>query len=1051
MSLRPFRTWLAFLGLCALLLCVPVAAQERAVQPDGDALPPGAVARLGNTNFWHGSAGLTLAYSPKAGLLASHGNVGRICLWDAATGKLVRALEMAPPGDLPVAIASRTTFQGPALVFAADGKTLALADFASQRYRVWEVATGKELASAPMEQSEAEPAPVKGKKGKGFGKGAVIPGAPAKGAAKWGAAPGLLGQGAPARGVQDKGADEKGAPEKGAEDKGTRGKGGPDKGAPEDGVPPKGKAKKGKGKGGAPGGGFGGKGAPGGGGFGGGGKGGPGGFALRTLPTAGPFALSPDGRTLAAGGKGDTVVVWDLAKGAERWRLKGHEGKLYALAFAPDGKALLSGSDDQTARLWDLADGKEIRVFEGHRGPVQTVAFTPDGRRLLSASLDGTVRLCDRGSGKALLEGRWGTAVVPDVSPFASALASALMAPTLHVWADANGKTVSCFFSQSGYPVSSLRSSTRVDGLVIWDAATGKEVRRRSFQTTMAPGTVAARAAALMTAGTVVASERNWFARPSTSQHVQFFSLETGEIQPGPGGGGAAVTDVAIAGDRVAFTRQGDLAVSVWTWRGDGGVRRLEGHTGAPSILRFAPDGNTLISGSADAGDRSLSVWDVALGAEARRLRGWQAGPPVPASGFISRRNATVHSSPELSPEGTLVVFRGTDGKLRVADRKTGKLVAQFDVNWQGHGCVAWTPDGKLVVADSVDGGAAGFAARNDVECTLRVLDVKGGAARQVRKSPYGFQAMRLAVAGRHALLACRDGMIRGVDLTTGEEVRTVGDGPDDKGPLGNPVPKFASTLLDRSPSFVLAPDGRTVAILSTSDQSIRLVELATNRERARFSGHPGAIQAMGFSPDGRYLVSGSLDGTVLVWAVTLPASKAGKATRLTAQEAEAVWADLLGDDAVKGLEAVRKLTAAPEQAVEVLRARLKSTPALKEAEVQEKARDLDSKNFFRREKAVKELTAMGEAVTPLLEKCLKQGPSYEVMVRIESILKQFKGGPVSGEALREVRAVEALEALGTEVARAALRQLAEGAPGARLTREAREALERLAVRTAAR
>src|SRR5205814_432736 len=164
-----------------------------------------------------------------------------------------------------------------------------------------------------------------------------------------------------------------------------------------------------------------------------------------------------------------------------------------------------------------------------------------------------------------------------EVSPFASTLAAAVTAPTLHVWGAADGKTIGCFFSHGDGPASSLRSSTRTDGVILWDVATGKELRRRSFQTATPLGAAALRLASLAASGTVLMPERNWFARPSASHHIQLFSLETGEPQPIPGGGGAGITGVAIAGDRVAFTREGERAVGLWHWRGEGGLRRLDG------------------------------------------------------------------------------------------------------------------------------------------------------------------------------------------------------------------------------------------------------------------------------------------------------------------------------------------------------------------------------------------------------------------------------------------------------------------------------------------
>ncbi|RMF80262.1 MAG: hypothetical protein D6737_08520, partial [Chloroflexi bacterium] len=89
----------------------------------------------------------------------------------------------------------------------------------------------------------------------------------------------------------------------------------------------------------------------------------------------------------------NTLILWDVASGAEIRRFEGHSAAVVSVAFAPDGNTALSASGDNTLILWDVATGERLRTFAGHTNRVNSVAFSPDGRSTLSGSDDRTLRL----------------------------------------------------------------------------------------------------------------------------------------------------------------------------------------------------------------------------------------------------------------------------------------------------------------------------------------------------------------------------------------------------------------------------------------------------------------------------------------------------------------------------------------------------------------------------------------------------------------------------------------------------------------------------------
>jgi WD40 repeat protein len=111
-------------------------------------------------------------------------------------------------------------------------------------------------------------------------------------------------------------------------------------------------------------------------------------------------AVSPDGRTVAAGGydahaeRSETggVYLFDAASGAMTARFGSFDDVVNHLAFSPDGRrlaVLLGGSNG--LRVLDAQSGSEIAADKDYDGTATSAAFGPDGR-LFTGSVDGYLR-----------------------------------------------------------------------------------------------------------------------------------------------------------------------------------------------------------------------------------------------------------------------------------------------------------------------------------------------------------------------------------------------------------------------------------------------------------------------------------------------------------------------------------------------------------------------------------------------------------------------------------------------------------------------------------
>jgi hypothetical protein len=254
---------------------------------------------------------------------------------------------------------------------------------------------------------------------------------------------------------------------------------------------------------------------------------------------------------------------------------------------------------------------------------------------------------------------------------------------------------------------------------------------------------------------------------------------------------------------------------------------------------------------------------------------------------------------------------------------------------------------------------------------------------------------------------------------------------------------KETGRIHEKAEAVAFSPDGRTLAYSSTGSM-IHVWEVASGRERYRFSGHQfgardpegfgAGVATLTFTPGGRTLISGSGDTTLLLWDML---GVPGRAPRATSD----LWADLA--DGAKAGPALGGLVAAPGETVHFLEGRLVPVTPCGPERLTQLLADLDNDDFAVRERATDELSKLGELADPALRKALAGNPSPEVRQRLKRILNDRVGG-LSPEQLRDLRAVEALEHIDTPEARRLLETLAKGAPEVRLTREAAASLERL-------
>jgi WD40 repeat protein len=254
--------------------------------------------------------------------------------------------------------------------------------------------------------------------------------------------------------------------------------------------------------------------------------------------------------------------------------------------------------------------------------------------------------------------------------------------------------------------------------------------------------------------------------------------------------------------------------------------------------------------------------------------------------------------SATFSPDGERVVTASSDSTARVSETATGVTIAVLRGHTDIVSGAAFTPDGDLVVTASLDGTARVWDARTGQElfalehgepaflATSETFDAQG---RYVATGPFTGDGRRLVTsAGVSAWIW---------DLSAGTLARRLEHPADARlvstaafSPDGSLVVTAAfdglarvwevasgELLLDPMDNLTLwvnmatfSPDGRLVAA-ANSDGSVGLWDIDTG-EAFWGGGHFSEVPTVGFSPDGRRLVSAG-DTTARVWEIDDPVS----------------------------------------------------------------------------------------------------------------------------------------------------------------------------------
>ncbi len=561
------------------------------------------------------------------------------------------------------------------------------------------------------------------------------------------------------------------------------------------------------------------------------------------------IAFSPDGEHFSVA---TTIGVWtyEVDTRDEVNLFTGEMSGANAIAYTPDGNTLAAAHWDRTVRLWDVNSSQpttqwteSIHTFDRNLGPIYAVAISPDGTMVASGGADGP----NRGNmevGGLIRIWDLDTKEPGPVLPYSKPVSTIAFSPNSRWIAGGSG-----------------------DGTIrVWDAGTGERIyeftedREPIWKVVFSPDSKLLLSISLDGTGRL---------RDLVPPHKEIAPLR----QDGTAIYAASFTPNADLNNYTIVTGNADKRVRFWSIdvsrhdKFSPAGHSLDGHNDTVWTLALSKDGKNLASGSLDG---TVRLWDVDLRIERFPIMGHTGSIKALAWTADNRIRAC----------GT-----GLDGILRFWDAGTGGQLSTILEHAGLTEAVTFSRDGGILASGGDD---ASPILLSDVSQLLN-----NNSSRTLEGNRDGITALALSSTSQTLASGGKDAKIHLLDVETRSKITTLIGAtstitaltfsPDDimlfSGEANGKVRVWdANTGIEKEHQSIDGPDCAITALALSTDKSlfaigdemggIRLRKVVDGREIPIPTQHTRKITSLIFNKDEDTLVSGSEDGTILLWDV---------------------------------------------------------------------------------------------------------------------------------------------------------------------------------------
>ena len=532
--------------------------------------------------------------------------------------------------------------------------------------------------------------------------------------------------------------------------------------------------------------------------------------------TVDSVVFSPDGKTLV--GAGNTVKLWSTLTGeslATFTTFTDHE-YIESGALSPDSTLIAAGTTYfQPGRitgriiLWNAVTQANMITFQADMQGARSLAFSPDGKTLASGSNDGKIKIWDVETGKnSSLAGHADAVRSIVYSPDGTKIASAgtYSDHTIKLWDAVTGNHIHTMHSNNIMSIAFSPDGTQiVSGGGPQPQESGR-IKLWDVRTGRKIATLSGHARDVQSVA--FSPDGTQIVSGSEDNTIKLWNVSshtaTATLEH------TNFSTVAFSPDHTIFASTTDASrserkkIKLWNVATGRNIHTLEGHTDTVQYLTFSPNGATLASG---AWNGEIKLWNIATGQNTDTLTGHRG-----------------IQSLAFSSHGTMLASGGQDGEIKLWNVATGQNI---DI-------LTGPRDQISSLAFSLDGETLASGARNG---EIKLWNIATGQNTHIKDK------------GSAYLVFSPDGTI----LASNKYVWNVR--------TGQSIHTFDDTNVS---SLAFSPDGTILAVGSA--RKLKLWDIKTKEWVVPLDGHTNFIRYISFSLDQTTLLSGSGDGTVLLW-----------------------------------------------------------------------------------------------------------------------------------------------------------------------------------------